>query len=116
MIATSAHKDATNLSALTNMGSLKSGTYPNTVPSSPAPQANKTADPAAVSLWMMTPSSQAGETVSSEPSIEHHSKSSGRLPTLTEEQSLHSTSMPTTSCPEVKMEPSEYGLAPTANF
>jgi len=64
----------------------------------------------------MTPSSLAGEMVSSEPSTGHHSKSSGRLPTLTEEQSLHSTSMPTTSCQEDKMALSEYGLEPTANF
>lgn len=64
----------------------------------------------------MTPSSQAGETASSEHSTEHHSKSSGRLPTLTEARSLRSMSMPTTSCQEDKMEPWEYGLAPTANF
>jgi len=50
MIATSAHKDATNLSASMSMASLKSGIYLNTVPSSQAPQENKTADPAAASL------------------------------------------------------------------
>ena len=65
---------------------------------------------------MMTPSSPVGETVSSGPSIELHSKSSGRLPTLTEEQSLHSMSMPTISSQEDKMEPSEYGRELTANF
>jgi hypothetical protein len=49
MIATSAHKDATNLSALMSTASLKFGTYQNTVPSSQAPLVNKTADPAAAS-------------------------------------------------------------------
>lgn len=116
MIAISAHRDATNLSALMNTASLKFGTYLSTVPCSQAPQANKTADPAAALLWMMTPSWPAGETVSSEPSTGLPSKLSGRLPTLTGEQSLHSTSMPTTSSLEDKTEPSEFGLEPTVNF
>ena len=64
----------------------------------------------------MTPSSLVGETVSSGHSIEHHSQSSGRLRTLTGVQSLHSMWMPTTSCQEDKMEPSEYGLELTVNF
>jgi hypothetical protein len=98
------------------MASLKFGTYQNTVPCSQAPQANKTADLAAASPSMTTPSSLAGETGSSEHSIELHSQLFGRLQTLIGELSLLFTSMQTTYCQEAKTEPLEFGLVPTVNF